>query len=208
MAADSGLTLLAVDAGDKISLGAALLAAVVAVVVPVWTFRMTLAMDRLKWVRDQRSQLYIDMLTEAYAEKQWFTERMSRLELEMIDKRYASPDDAGRRSDDIVGSPDLRLNPIERAKLGSRGTVFASPAVSKTFNAVQAAMGHAMLVTPKLEAEVHAAKWKVEEAFETFQKTVQDELDARSERLKSESWGTKIETVRLWLRDGFRIRRR
>jgi len=50
---------------------AALLATIIAVIVPVMTFRLALRQDQSRWIREQRADLYMDMLTEAYAEQEW-----------------------------------------------------------------------------------------------------------------------------------------
>jgi hypothetical protein len=39
------------------------LAAIIAVVVPWVAFRLALRQDRARWLREQRAQLYVDMLT-------------------------------------------------------------------------------------------------------------------------------------------------
>ena len=58
----------AMDAGTVVALIAALLATSVAVIVPWVTFRFALRQDHIHWIGDQRSELYVDMLAEAYAE--------------------------------------------------------------------------------------------------------------------------------------------
>ena len=74
---------------------------------------------RARWLREQRAQLYVDLLTEAYAEQQHF--------------EYTTADDESRERmrEYFV---DLRLPPLERARLGARGTIFASRAVNQAFN--------------------------------------------------------------------------
>jgi hypothetical protein len=47
-------------------------AAIIAVSVPWMTFRLALRQDQVRWLREQRAQLYADLLTEAYAEQQYF----------------------------------------------------------------------------------------------------------------------------------------
>jgi hypothetical protein len=99
----------------------ALIAVVIAVVVPWMTFRLALRQDHVRWIREQRSQLYIDMLTEAHAEYDW-------LELESAGK------EAQERAREWF--TDKRLLPLERARLGARGTIFGSQAVNRAFNQI------------------------------------------------------------------------
>ena len=55
-----------------VTLLAACLALVAAVLVPYVTLRLASQQDQAQWLRDQRSALYVDLLTEAEAEQQWF----------------------------------------------------------------------------------------------------------------------------------------
>ena len=160
-----------------IALGSALLAAVVAVAVPVWTFKRTLELESIKWVRDQRAQLYIDMLAEAYAEKQWFLDLMTRREIALIEARDGEEHRGPSRADFPPG-PDLRLGPVERAKLGARGEVFASDEVSTAFNAFNAALSQCSLFPPKSEGDAHMAKIQAEKLFDALSTEVRNELGA------------------------------
>lgn len=164
-----------VDVANIIALAAALLAAVVAVAVPVWTFKRTLELERIKWVRDQRAQLYIDMLAEAYAQQQWFLDLMTRREIALIE---AGDGDRGPSRADFPPGPDLRLGPTERAKLGARGSVFASPDASKAFNAFNAALGRNSLIPPKSDGEAHMAKVQADQLFDALSDTIRRELGA------------------------------
>jgi hypothetical protein len=51
--------------------------AIIAVTVPWFTFRLALRQDHVRWIREQRSQLYVDMLTEAGAEQDWLEYRLA-----------------------------------------------------------------------------------------------------------------------------------
>ncbi|PWR08994.1 hypothetical protein DKT68_13465 [Micromonospora acroterricola] len=165
------------DAENIVALVAALLAGTVAVAVPVWTFRRTLELERIKWVRDQRAQLYIDMLTEAYAEKQWFLDLMTRHEIALIEAREGDELRGPSRAD-FPPSPDLRLGPVERAKLGARGSVFASPDVAKAFNTFSAALGRVSLIPPRSDGETHMAKVQADQLFDVLSDTISSELGA------------------------------
>jgi hypothetical protein len=48
------------------------IAVIVAIFVPWFTFRFELKQNRVDRLRDQRAQLYVDLLTEATAEQKWF----------------------------------------------------------------------------------------------------------------------------------------
>jgi len=82
------------------------IAVIVAVVVPWFTFRLALRQDRLRRLHDQRAQLYVDLLTEAHAEQDFF-------EFDIADDETRERVSAYRT--------DLRLPPLERSRLGSRG---------------------------------------------------------------------------------------
>lgn len=111
------------DAGDIVTLAGAGLAAAVAVLVPWMTFRFALRQERQRWLLEQRAQLYSDMLTEAYAEQKWFEYRIA---------------DAETREE--MRFEDLRMPPLERARLGARGNIFGSGDVNRAFNEMQGVM--------------------------------------------------------------------
>ena len=117
-------------ADTVLALVSAGLAVIVAVVVPYWTFRLALRQDQARWLREQRAQLYVDLLTEAYAEQEYL--------------HYAIADDEAKEWM-RVHFTDLRLPPVERARLGARGTIFGSKAVNKLFNRLQGEAGRATL---------------------------------------------------------------
>ncbi|WP_406274833.1 hypothetical protein OH779_40275 [Actinacidiphila glaucinigra] len=54
------------EASNVVALVAAGLAAIVAVWVPWLAFRFALRQERLRWLHEQRAQLYTEMLTEAF----------------------------------------------------------------------------------------------------------------------------------------------
>ena len=56
-------------ADTVVALVSSVVAAIIAIVVPWMTFRFALRQGREQWIRKQRSQLHMDMLTEAQAEK-------------------------------------------------------------------------------------------------------------------------------------------
>jgi hypothetical protein len=97
-------------------------AVITAVVVPWLTFRLAFRQDQARWLREQQAQLYADLLTEAFAEKEYL--------------QYVTADDQTRERM-RAHFTDLRLGPQERARLGARGAIFGSKTVSASFNRLQ-----------------------------------------------------------------------
>jgi hypothetical protein len=96
-----------VTAQTWVALGASLIAATVAVVVPLVTFQTTLRVDRARWLRDERSKLYVDLIVEAVAEYEPY--------------RVAVP--KPERMDALFSPPRVR------AELGARVSMLASDLV-------------------------------------------------------------------------------
>lgn len=84
-----------------VALAPSAIAVIIAVVVPWFTFRLALRQGRIERLHDQRAQLYVDLLTEALAEKEYF-------EFDIAD------DDTRKRM--RAYRTDLRLPPLERAR--------------------------------------------------------------------------------------------
>ncbi|MER5337972.1 hypothetical protein [Micromonospora sp. NPDC002717] len=79
---------------------------------------------------------------------------------------------------DFPPGPDLRLGPVERAKLGARGAVFASNEVSVAFNAFNGALGRRSLIPPQCEGGAHMAKIQAEELLEALSTAIRNKLGA------------------------------
>jgi hypothetical protein len=94
----------------------ALVAAIIAVTVPWMTFRLALRQDQIRWVREQRSQVYADLLTEACA-------RQIFLEMETI------PDDAAYETA-LESYTDTQLSAMEGQRMAARATIFGSETVT------------------------------------------------------------------------------
>jgi hypothetical protein len=105
-----------VETSTALALLSAGIAAIIAIVVPWLAFHLALRQDHTRWLREQRAEVCVDLLTEAYAEQQW-------LEFDMAD------DDT--RQSWAAHFHDLRLPPLERARLGVRATMFASRTVNQ-----------------------------------------------------------------------------
>ena len=146
-----------------VTLVAACLALVAAVLIPYATFRFALRQDQAQWLRDQRSALYVDLLMEAHAEQQWF--------------EYATSDDDTR---DRMSTyfKDLRLPETERARLGARGAVFASGEVNARFNQLEGILAHSSLIRPGDESERSALRLTIGDAAAALQRAIRRDLGA------------------------------
>lgn len=134
-----------------------------AVVVPVVGFWLALRQDKLRWAREKRAELYIDLLAEAYAEKEWMLGELHRRELAEI----------GPIQDDnrFPALPDTRMEPRARALLGSRMAAFSSPGVRGAFNE----LSRSFPLLPVMGSSP-AARLGVEKAFSDFEVLIRREL--------------------------------
>lgn len=138
------------------------IAVIVAVAVPWFTFRLALTQDGLRRLHDQRAQLYVDLLTEAFAEQKYFD--------------YDIADDE-TRARMLPHFHDLRLPPLERARQGSQANIFASAAVIRLLNVLLGqALGATLIGRPKNEAERLMARLRVGEAVDALQAQVRREM--------------------------------
>jgi hypothetical protein len=79
-------------------------------------YRLILRRDSIRWLRERRAQLYVDMLTQARAEQFYLGFN-------------TSSDTAREQMREVFAETDTRLPPLERARLGARCSLFASPKV-------------------------------------------------------------------------------
>jgi hypothetical protein len=79
-------------------------------------FRLTLRRDAIGWLRERRAQLYVDLLVQAHAEQAYLA-------------FITSNDTARQQMREVLAATDTRLPPLERSRLGARGSVFGSPLV-------------------------------------------------------------------------------
>jgi hypothetical protein len=149
---------------EVIALVSALLAAVVAVTVPALAFRFTIRQEQARWLREQRAQLYVDLLTEAYAEQQW-------LEQELL-----AEEDRERFNEHFA---DLRLSQLERARLGARANIIGSRDVNRRFMELER-IGFWSGLAHHSEAERLSTRARAEEAVENLQKAIREDLDSDS----------------------------
>lgn len=139
----------------------------VAITVPWMAFQFALRQEDRWWVREQRARLYVDLLTEAFAEEQFF--------------EYDIAGDVVRENMK-THFVDLRLPPRELARLGARGTAFGSRKVNAAFNRMQSAAARDSLVRPKRESDRIAAREAVSVAYEELQAAVRASSGADDKR--------------------------
>lgn len=160
------------DVGVGITLGLGLLAAFVA-------YQAGVRQDRRRWYRERRTDLYIDMLAEAYAEKQWCLNELTRRELAEIDGPGGGDD---KWMSPLAAGEAKRLEPQERVRLGARGTAYGSTEANILFNAI----GRGVMIPINRR---RADTWDVEEAFNKFEAQIRREFSdprrmEKPERLK------------------------
>ena len=91
----------------------------VAIFVTWLTFRYALLREQRQWSREQRAQVYVDLLVEASAEQTWLEYELSQADM---------------RPEDRTPFPDHRMNDRERRRLGARVLAYGSEEVIKRHN--------------------------------------------------------------------------
>jgi hypothetical protein len=86
-------------------------------------YRWGLRQDERQWSRSRRADLYADLLAEVGAEQDW------------LYWRFAQAIENTRPRPDQFTFNDLRLGPVERARLGVRAATIASEEVGLKWNA-------------------------------------------------------------------------
>lgn len=152
------------DAAAAVAIGAAVLAAIVAVLVPWFTFRLALRQDHQRWLREQRTALYVDLLAEAHAEARYIMHATAEPEVREL-------------AAELFKAIDTRLPPADRARLGARGSIFGSRAVNRLFNELQAAGSQATLAPGNGDGGL-AVSFRVDDLFDKLQDAVRHELGA------------------------------
>jgi len=150
------------DVSTGLALILSAIAVAAALVVPSLTFQYARHQNELRRLWDRRADLYVDLLTEAMAEQKWF--------------EWDIADDAAQERM-RKSYTDLRLSPLDRARLGARANIFGSPTVNRLFNGVQTAIANATLLSrPKNEGEKAVARLAVGKAFDTLENQVRKEM--------------------------------
>jgi hypothetical protein len=146
-----------------VALVAAILAAIIAVTVPLVTFRLALRQDAARWLRERRADLYVDLLTEAQAEQNW------------LENRLAEEDAREMMAPHFV---DTRLPRLERARLGSRFAIYGSKTVNRLFGQLSAAGQRALLNLDQLDRDALQLRTRVEigDIIDKLEETVRREL--------------------------------
>lgn len=138
-------------------------AVAVALTVPWMAFRLALRQDAARWLRERRADLYVDLLTEAHAEQNWLQYAMADKETQALAAAHFT---------------DLRLSPVERARLGARGTIFASKPVNVLFSRLMGEGGRALLSSKRDEGTQIVVRVRIAGIMDDLEKAVRHELGA------------------------------
>jgi hypothetical protein len=111
----------------------------------------------------------VDLLTEAHAEARYISHAAARPEVR-------------ERTAEFFAAGDMRLPPLERARLGARSSIFGSPAVNELFNKLQAVGADATLRAH--DDDGMAANMRLGELMEKLEATIRHELGADRIRLQ------------------------
>jgi hypothetical protein len=150
-----------VTAQTWVALGASLLAAIVAVTVPLVTFRTTLRSDHTRWVQDERAKLYLDLIVEAVAEYEPF--------------RVVDP--SPERTEALLAPAR------ERAQLGARVIMFASDRVRSAWMHYDEEVLAHRPAEELAESQRHELQRKLYDRFTALETAVRDEMGASAWRL-------------------------
>jgi hypothetical protein len=153
-----------VDTSGWLALISVIVATIVAVAVPWVTFRLAVRQDHTRWLLEQRAELYVDLLTEAYAEQQW------------MELREADPEVREQMRQHF---DDLRLPPMERARLGVRASMYGSRSVNALFNRLPAEMfwSGSLLKKEVDEGDRMVLRMRVGEIMDELSKVIRAEME-------------------------------
>ncbi|HEY2880729.1 hypothetical protein [Nocardioides sp.] len=139
---------------------------------------MAIRQDSVRWYREQRAALYVDLLVEADAEHQAIERDAARAEAMADAERFADEDPDRSGADPVAEHdalvalmPDTHLPPRERALLGARANGYASPTVVRLFRALQAEGGFHGVGKPAPLRRFEAGR-----AFDALEVQIQSEL--------------------------------
>jgi hypothetical protein len=134
----------------------------VAIVVPWLTFRYALRREQRQWSREQRAQVYVDLLVEASAERDWLNHMIANVDVP---------------KEDQMSLPDHRMDDLERRRLGARVLAYGSREVVRRHNALSTE-GFWALLRIRDAAERNAARIHSELAFDALQAQIRLELES------------------------------
>jgi hypothetical protein len=140
---------------------------VTAIVVAVLAFRFAVRQDSRRFFREQRSQLYIDILADSHAELVTHQYRLTAKELNAI-----SPDQPDER---FRPPQTTMLNDHDRRLLGARAAAYSSVEVRQLWNAFCGVCSRAILVRPEDAAAVKM-KGEAEAAFAALETRIVQEI--------------------------------
>jgi len=103
-------------------------------------YRLILRRDAIRWLRQRRAQLYVDMLMQARAQQFYLS--------------VVTGSDTARMRE-VFAETDTRLPPLERARLGANTSVFASPKVVALYD---------LLFAEACPVEVNPVRFRSDEA--------------------------------------------
>jgi hypothetical protein len=139
-------------------------------------FWLALRQDEVRWLREKRADLYIDLLVEGYAEHNWVLNELTAMENRENADKNGTDHDAGQRAVDdwpgrSGGPTDIRLPPVERAVLGARMSAFGTVDVIRLFNAIGACSP-----LPPVRGQAAALKVRLAMAWDALEGGVRAEL--------------------------------
>lgn len=156
------------DVKTYIAIVSPLLSALIAIFVARVTFQYSLRKDRLHWILQQRSAVYVDLLCEADAEREWL--------------RYTLSDSQVKNE---FKFEDHRMSGPERRKLGARMNAYGSREVIRLHNAIEregffGLFGYHPDRDP-LMSEPRAVMIHIDLAFGALQERIRHELAPNSQ---------------------------
>jgi hypothetical protein len=130
----------------------------------------------VRWYREQRAALYVDLLVEADSEHQAIGRATARDEMvqladELHDPDRLRPDPVAEHDALVALMPDTHLPHRERALLGARANGYASPTVVRLFRALQQQGAFFGVGMPAPLRRVEAGR-----AFDALEAQIQAEL--------------------------------
>ena len=140
---------------------------VTAIVVAVLAFRFALHQDSRRFFREQRNQLYVDLLADSHAELVTHQYRLTAKELAAI-----SPDQPDER---FQPPPITMLDDHERRLLGARAAAYASTEVRQLWSTFGGACSRAFLIGPEDAAAVKI-RGEAEAAFSALEHRIVEEI--------------------------------
>lgn len=141
--------------------------AAVAATIAVVGFWLALRHDVVRWAREKRAELYVDLLAEAHAQRRWMIHELTAIEIANATHR----DELVAEGREHGAFGDARLPARQRAILEVRMMAYATPAVVLRFTAL--ICSYPVKVEPGT-APAHMVS--VGLAFDAVEQQIRDEL--------------------------------